>query len=182
MTEGTKMTPGHHINGSGSNGLRPLPHPVAIDAVLRATGILALMGIAVVHVVQLVPTFQATPLLGVSFVALIVGAVAVGTRLLSSRTSAMDLWLPVALLGAAAIGGYVFTRLVSTPLDNQDVGNWACMLGMGALFVEASLVGLSTFAMSGRLRRPASISNLPATVALEAEGILIPVRASGSEG
>jgi hypothetical protein len=41
------------------------------DAVMRATGILALMGIAVIHLVQLVPTFQATPLLGAAFVILI---------------------------------------------------------------------------------------------------------------
>jgi hypothetical protein len=42
----------------------------------------------------------------------------------------------------------VFTRLLSTPLDNQDVGNWACMLGIAALFVEGVLVALSAHAMS----------------------------------
>jgi hypothetical protein len=72
---------------------------------MRATGILALMGIAVIHLVQLVPTFKATPLLGGAFVVLIAGALAVGARLLSSKLTSIQLWLPVAALGVAAIGG-----------------------------------------------------------------------------
>jgi uncharacterized membrane protein YeiB len=127
--------------------------PSVIDAVMRATGILALMGIAVIHLVQLVPTFEATPLLGGAFVLLIAVAVAVGARLISSKLTHAQLWLPVAALGVAAIGGYVFTRVVSTPLDNQDVGNWACMLGIAALFVEGMLVTLSAYALSNVPRR-----------------------------
>jgi hypothetical protein len=139
-----------------NNGLHPtqMSHsPSVTDAVLRATGILALIGIAVIHLVQLVPTFEATPLLGGAFVILIVGAVVVGARLISSTVPHNQLWLPVAALGLAAIGGYVFTRVVSTPLDNQDVGNWACMLGIAALFVEGMLVALSAYAMSNVPRR-----------------------------
>jgi hypothetical protein len=115
---------------------------------MRATGILALMGIAVIHLVQLVPTFQATPLLGAAFLILIAAALAVGARLIRSKLSHAQLWLPVTALGMAAIGGYVFTRVLSTPLDNQDVGNWACMLGIAALFVEGMLVALSAYAIS----------------------------------
>jgi hypothetical protein len=123
------------------------------DAVMRATGILALMGIAVIHLVQLAPTFDATPLLGGAFVVLIAGTLAVGARLISSKLTHAQLWFPVPALGIAAIGGYVFTRVVSTPLDNQDVGNWACMLGIAALFVEGTLVALSAYALSKVSRR-----------------------------
>ena len=49
-----------------------------------------------------------------------------------------------------AIAGYAFTRVVSTPLDNADVGNWSCMLGMAALYVEGLLVLISGFAMVTR--------------------------------
>jgi hypothetical protein len=45
----------------------------------------------------------------------------------------------------AAIVGYAFTRITSTPLDSQDVGNWACMLGLAALFVETTLLALSAY-------------------------------------
>jgi hypothetical protein len=125
----------------------------ATDAVMRATGILALTGVAIIHLVQLVPTFRATPLLGVSFVFLILGAMVVGAPLLGGHPSPRRVWLPVAGLGAAAVAGYIFTRVVSTPLDNQDVGNWSCMLGMAALFVEVGLVGLSAFAISSHQRQ-----------------------------
>ena len=123
------------------------------DAVMRATGLLALMGIAVIHLVQLVPTFQSTPILGIAFVMLIASTLAVGVRLINSRLSHAQLWLPVVALGVAAIGGYVFTRVVSTPIDNQDVGNWACMLGIAALFVEGTLVALGAYGVSLASRR-----------------------------
>src|SRR5665213_981989 len=126
----------------GTYSGHPFSSAVA-DAVMRATGILALLGIAVIHLVQLVPTFQSTPLLGATFVALIAGTLVVGARLVSPNVSGIKLWLPVAALGAASIAGYAFTRVTSTPLDNQDVGNWSCMLGIAALFVEGTLVALS---------------------------------------
>jgi hypothetical protein len=125
----------------------------ATDAVTRSTGILALMAVAIIHLVQLVPTFRATPLLGVSFVVLIAGAMVVGAPLLGGHRSQRRVWLPVAGLGVAAVAGYIFTRVVSTPLDNQDVGNWSCMLGMAALFVEVGLVGLSAFAVTSHQRQ-----------------------------
>ena len=168
------------------NGNRPSP-PVnssasaVADAVMRATGILALMGIAVIHLVQLVPTFEATPLLGASFVVLIAAALAVGARLTSTRLSATQLWLPVAALAVAAIGGYVFTRVVSTPLDNQDVGNWACMLGIAALFVEGLLVALAAYAMSAVPRRRGVVSSVELEVKVpEPANNLVPVHANGS--
>jgi hypothetical protein len=46
----------------------------------------------------------------------------------------------------AVAGGCIFTRTFSTPLDNQDAGNWSCMLGLAALFVETTLLGFSVYA------------------------------------
>ena len=54
--------------------------------------------------------------------------------------------------------GYVFTRMLSTPLDNQDVGNWGCILGLAALFVEGLTVAVAAYAIS--LRRLASMEPL----------------------
>jgi hypothetical protein len=126
-------------------------HPeVSADAMLRATGIVALFGIGVIHFVQLVPTFEEMPLLGAAYLALIAASIAAGALLLTGSSSWFRLWAPVALLGMAAIAGYAFTRVVSTPLDNADVGNWSCMLGMAALYVEGLLVLVSGFAMMTR--------------------------------
>jgi hypothetical protein len=121
---------------------------VVTHAILRATAIVMLLGIAVVHVVQLVPTFQETPLLGIAYIMLIVAAVAVGAHLVRGSASSLYLWLPVAGLGFAVISGYAFTRMFSTPFDSVDVGNWSCALGMAALFVEGMLVAISAYGIS----------------------------------
>jgi hypothetical protein len=167
-------------NGNHPNHAHHLSAAAVADAVMRATGILALLGIAVIHLVQVVPTFEATPLLGVAFVALITGALAVGARLISSRLSPTQSWLPVAALGVAAIG-YVFTRILSTPLDNQDVGNWACMLGIAALFIEGLLVALSAYAISVAPRRQGAVNGRESEINVpEPASNLVRVQANGS--
>ena len=116
----------------------------ANDAVLRATGVVSLLAIGAIHFLQIVPTTEQTPLLGVSFLFLIAACVAVAARLAILRDQRT--WIASAVVCAAAIGGYVFTRTFSTPLDNQDAGNWSCMLGLAALFVETSLLAFSAYA------------------------------------
>jgi hypothetical protein len=145
-----------------SNHLSHTAAIAVVDAVMRATGILLLMGIAVIHLVQLVPTIRSTPLLGLAFIPLIAGSVIVGAQLVNPNVALTRLWLPVLALGLAAIVGYVFTRVVSTPFDNQDVGNWSCMLGIAALFVEGTLVALSAYAVSVLPRRHEALNGVAA--------------------
>jgi hypothetical protein len=116
----------------------------ANDAVLRATGVVSLLAIGAIHFLQIVPTTESTPLLGVSFLFLIAACLAVAARLATRGDHRT--WTASAVVCAAAIGGYVFTRTFSTPLDNQDAGNWSCMLGLAALFVETTLLGCSVYA------------------------------------
>ena len=78
--------------------------------------------------------------------------VVVAARLIMGAPTRTQLWAPVAILGVGAMMAYAFTRVVSTPLDNQDVGNWDCTLGMAALFLEAALVALSAYAIAMRSR------------------------------
>jgi hypothetical protein len=113
----------------------------ADPAILRATGVVALLGIGVIHFVQIVPTVQETPLLGLGYAALIAASVAVAAWLVVAND--VRAWAAAGLLSVAVLLGYVFTRLVGTTFDNQDVGNWACMLGLASIFVELSLVALS---------------------------------------
>ena len=145
--------------GMGYPELSPV---VVRDVILTAIGTLALASIAVIHLVQIVPTFKDVPLLGGAFLLLIAGAVALAVRLVARSDSRT--WMAVGVLSVGAIAGYVLTRVASTPLDNQDVGNWACMLGIAALFVEVALVGLSRHALSlKRALRPVPVSALAAT-------------------
>ena len=119
----------------------------AVDATpLRPTGVVALLGIGAIHFLQIVDTFQSTPLLGLAYAALIAACVAVAAWLLV--TGDVRAWAAAGLISVAVILGYAFTRVVGTTFDNQDVGNWSCMLGLASLFVEAALLALSGFAMA----------------------------------
>ena len=134
-------------DGSRYGGSRAELTPMMVrDVVLTAIGTLALASIAVIHLVQLVPTFRATPLLGAAFLLLIAGAVTLAVRLVARSDNTT--WTAIGLLSVGAIAGYVVTRIVSTPVDNQDVGNWGCMLGIAALFTEMTLAALSHHAVT----------------------------------
>jgi hypothetical protein len=133
--------------------LSPRPqNATADDAVLRATGVIALLAIGAIHFLQIVSTWETTPLLGVAFLALTVVAVAIAARLATHNE--YRTWVASAVVGAAAISGYAFTRVFGTPLDRQDVGNWSCMLGLAALFVEATVlvIGANATIAAGALQ------------------------------
>lgn len=93
------------------------------DAVMRASAIFGLVGVAVIHFSQVVATIEQTAWLGAAFLALTLLCAVLAGRLLHRST--LGVWAQVAALNMAAIGGYVFTRIVSTGFDNQDVGNWS---------------------------------------------------------
>ena len=133
----------------------------ANEAVLRATGVLSLLAIGAIHFLQIVPTTESTPLLGVSFLFLIAACLAVAAGLATRGNR--RIWIASAVVCAAAIGGYLFTRTFSTPLDNQDAGNWSCMLGLAALFVETTLLAFSAYAaISHRAIHTAALRPAPA--------------------
>ena len=123
-----------------------MPNQHTVDAaIVRAIGVVALIGIAAIHFLQIVETFQETPLLGLGYVALIAASVAAAGWLLVSND--LRAWAAAALISVAVIAGYAFTRVVGTTFDNQDVGNWACILGLASLFVEGTLLALSGYAI-----------------------------------
>jgi len=120
------------------------------DSVLQATGVLSPLAIGAIHFLQIVATFEATPLLGIAFLVLIGACLAVAARLCLHGAD-QRAWTASAVVSAAAIGGYIFTRLFNTPLDNQDLGNWSCMLGLAALFVEVTLLAFSAYAAATKM-------------------------------
>ena len=116
------------------------------DVIARAIGVLALMALAVIHVVDLPPTLGPTPLVGIGYFGIIVAALGVGLALI-----ARSHWLVWAAAGAVAVmamGGYVLTRAVPGGFlgDHGDVGNWRCPLGIAALGVETLIILLAVLA------------------------------------
>jgi hypothetical protein len=126
--------------------MRESNHYVADPEILRATGVVALLAIGTIHFLQIVPTLQQTPLLGLGYIALIVASVLVAAWLVVANDARA--WAAAGLISAAVLAGYAFTRVVGTTFDNQDVGNWACTLGLASLFVEATLLALSGAAVA----------------------------------
>ena len=126
--------------------MREVNQPAVDAAILRATGVVALLGIGAIHFLQIVDTFQQTPLLGFAYVLLIAASVAVAAWLVVRDD--VQAWAAAGLISVAVLVGYAFTRVVGTTFDNQDVGNWSCALGLASIFVEASLLALSGAAIA----------------------------------
>ena len=94
-----------------------------------------LLGIGLIHLLDLRSKFDETPYLGILYVALILGCVAVA-GLLAFRWSAR-LWAAAALLAGLPLAGYIVSRSVGLPGAKDDIGNWLEPLGLASLFVEA---------------------------------------------
>jgi hypothetical protein len=119
---------------------------------VRGVAVVALAGVALVHLVQLPDTAHQMPGLAVLFGALSLATAGLGAALV--RADSRRLWLAAALTATAALGGYVLTRTTAVPFDNGDVGNWLEPLGLAALFVEGALLVLCCYRL--RLGAPAS--------------------------
>ena len=118
------------------------------DGVARAIGAIGMMGIALIHLLDLPDTISATAYIGVMYIGLIVGSIVVAAELI--RTGASRAWVAGALLAGGAIAGYTVSRTVGLPMSTDDIGNWGQPLGIASLFVEGSLVALSALALSLR--------------------------------
>lgn len=129
------------------------------EAITRAIGILMFLAIGTIHFLQIVPTVEQTPLLGVGFLGIIAASVAVAFGLLQG--TGRRIWMAGGGVCLAALGGYAFTRIFSTPIDHQDVGNWSCMLGLAALFIETILLALSVYAGREQTSLVAVLTRLP---------------------
>ena len=107
---------------------------------VRTVGTLALIALAVIHVVDLPATLGPTPLVGIGYLGIIAAAVLIGGVLLvwSNRLA----WAAAAGVAVSAMGGYILTRALPGGFlgDHGDVGNWRCPLGIAALSVESVII------------------------------------------
>ena len=115
----------------------------------RAIGALALVALAVIHVVDLPGTLGPTPLVGIGYLGIISGAVLIGGVLIA-RPHWLA-WTAAAAVAVSAMGGYVLTRGLRGGFlgDHGDVGNWHCPLGIAALSVESVIILLALLVAAG---------------------------------
>lgn len=125
------------------------------EAFLRPAGLIGLLGIAMIHFVDLFKTWKERPLIGVAFLALIIACLlAAGELVLNPRRG----WQAAGILGALALLGYVVSRTWGLPTSRADIGNWSEPLGLAALFAEGLVVAMSVWATAAlRARADAGI-------------------------
>ena len=121
------------------------------DAVFRATAVVGLAGVALIHVLNEPATFHESTYMAWLFVGLILGSIAAATAL-ATRTDTR-VWTAATLLQFGAIAGYVISRTVGLPQSGGDIGNWSEPLGLASLFVEGSVVALGAAVLLERVPR-----------------------------
>lgn len=118
--------------------------------IVRAVAVLGLLGVALVHLLDLQSKFHEVPYLGFAYVALIMGTLATAAVLV--RHDSRPAWVAALALAAATFAGYTLSRTTGLPAATDDIGNWLESLGLASLFVESCVVILSVYA----LRTPAT--------------------------
>jgi len=111
------------------------------DGVVRGVAVVALAGVALIHVLDAPGTFADAPYRGWLYVALIVGCLGAAAMLV--RGNDRRAWLGAAALSLGAMFAFVLSRTVGLPAGAGDIGNWTEPLGLASLFVEGLLVALA---------------------------------------
>ena len=117
--------------------------------VQRAAVVVALGGIALVHLLDVEDRLAEVPYIGWLFVAIIVASLAVASLLI--RSDDRRAWAAAGLIAGATIMGYVVTRTIGMPNDGgDDIGNWTEPLGLASLMVEGIVVALAVSRLRSR--------------------------------
>jgi hypothetical protein len=104
----------------------------------RTVAAVGLLGIALIHAIDLPGKMEETPSMGVAFIGLILASLLLAGALVVRPHRLV--WLATGGLAAAVIVGYVINRSVGLPGAMGDIGNWWEPLGTASLFVEGLVV------------------------------------------
>lgn len=110
----------------------------------RVLGALLLLGVALIHWIDLGGKMAEVPYLGYMYLALIGGSVFAAVLLFVRPRIG---WALGGALALATFIGYCVNRTVGMPNAADDIGNWGEPLGVASLFVEGALVLLSAAAL-----------------------------------
>ncbi|UQX86710.1 hypothetical protein M6D93_10340 [Jatrophihabitans telluris] len=119
--------------------------------VRRALTVVGLVGVALVHVLDVQGKMHELPYVGWLFVIEIVGSLLVAEWLI--RADDLRAWLISGALAGGALLGYATSRTVGLPGDHGgDKGNWLEPLGLASLLIEAIVVLLVATRFVARAR------------------------------
>ena len=123
------------------------PHDLVRDVVARVLGAVGLLGIALIHLLDIVGKFAETPYLGWMYVGAIVASIGLAAWLVV-RGSSRAVWAATGALALSILTGFVLSRTTGLPNATDDIGNWSEGLGLASMFVEGAVVALSAWALA----------------------------------
>ncbi len=132
------------------------------DGVARGAAVVGLLGVALVHLLDVPGKLNETPYMGWMFIALIIAAVGAAYALV--RGSSTLAWGAAASVTGSALIGYVINRTVGLPNAMHDLGNWTEPLGLASLFVEGAVVTLAAAVLTERCATPAASASRAARI------------------
>lgn len=136
-------------------------HDLVRDVVARVLGAMGLLGIALIHLLDVVGKFAETPYLGWMYVGAILASIGLAAWLVV-RGSSRAVWAATGGLALAILTGFVLSRTTGLPSASGDIGNWSEGLGLASMFVEGGVVALSAWALAalpfGRTTRTARVT------------------------
>jgi hypothetical protein len=117
--------------------------PGRLQEQLRSGAVIGLVGVALIHLLDLPSKLPDTVYLAVAYSGLIVACLCLAGALM--HTVNRPLWLATAALSAGTLVAYVLSRTVGLPDAGDDVGNWDEALGIASLFVESLVVCIALY-------------------------------------
>jgi hypothetical protein len=137
------------VRSSEHGTAEPLPieaieHTIRHTA-LRGLGFGGLLGIALIHLLDVISKMNETPYVGVMYIVLMGASISLAFLILH-RGSRLA-WTAAGLLAAMTLIGFVLSRTTGLPNANGDIGNWSEPLGLASLLVEGAFVVLSAYAL-----------------------------------
>jgi hypothetical protein len=156
----------HDPRGHGGSGaaltVEAIHHTIR-HTTLRGIGFIGLLGIALIHLLDVLGKLKETPYLGVMYIALMVASLVVAFAILhfGSRLT----WMLGLGLAASTLLGFILSRTTGLPSATGDIGNWSEPLGLASMFVEAAVIILCGYALtlSRREHAPGVLDALPMT-------------------
>jgi hypothetical protein len=113
--------------------------------IARGIATLGLLGIALIHLLDLQSKLSETPYLGALYILLIAASVVVATALM--HTDDRRTWRAAGGIAAITLVAYVVNRTMGMPGATDDVGNWLEPLGLASLFVEGVTALVAGYAL-----------------------------------
>jgi hypothetical protein len=128
---------------------------------LRGVGFVGLLGVALIHLLDVIGKISETPYLGVMYILLMVASVSVAFALL--HTGWPIVWMTAGALAGLTLIGFILSRTTGLPSATDDIGNWKEGLGLASMFVEVGVILLSGYALwlARRERRPGIHETMP---------------------